>query len=151
MGPKASESTWKFGPCECVGGKLATEVTHTASSVVCMSKQQRTAKIGKRLSCICDETLSSERAPGFRVHRFLCRQLDYSVPVLPELCPEAQKGKNGIYIGSPWKDQERCTALQTKIHSIKISGFSSHILLHFVEATFVENMCHAKIIQKMLK
>lgn len=60
MGPKASESTWKFGPCECVGGKLAAEVTHTASSVVCMSKQQRTEKNGKRLSCICDETVSSE-------------------------------------------------------------------------------------------
>lgn len=64
MGPKASESTWKCGSRECVGGKLLGVDGQIESAT----------KTGKRLSSICDETVSSQligQGTRFPVPQFL--------------------------------------------------------------------------------
>jgi len=48
----------------------------------------------------------------------------------PTQFPVLQKGNNGTYVESHWKDQARSTALETKTHPIKVSDDYSLILTH---------------------
>ena len=49
----------------------------------------------------------------------------------PTKFPVLQKGNNGTYVKSHWKDQARSTALETKTYPVKVSDDYSLTLTHF--------------------